>query len=85
MEWGKGAFFTLDQVPMGSLVTFHNTGSGNFSYRIVGRRVYTKSALPGEIFSTTGAARLVLITCGGVFDASIHSYESNIVLYGVPA
>jgi hypothetical protein len=84
-EWGDGAFFNLDSVPMGSTVTIHYNGK-NFRWRVVGRRVYTKhEGLPASVFSMKTSLRLVLITCGGPFDSSTGNYEDNVVVYGVPA
>jgi len=37
--------------------------------------------LPAAVFSTTGPARLVLITCGGPFNAAARSYQDNIVVF----
>ena len=39
---------------------------------------------PTEVFSRTGRARLVLITCGGSFDSATGNYEDNIVAYAEP-
>ena len=47
-----------------------------------------KDSLPQEaprIFTHRGPYRLVLITCGGAFDESIRSYESNVVIIALPA
>ena len=38
-----------------------------------------------QLFSTTGAPRLTLITCGGQFDAQRLSYLSNVVITAVPS
>ena len=36
------------------------------------------------LFQDGGPARLVLVTCGGRFDAARHSYEDNIVVQAAP-
>ena len=55
------------------------------TFRAEARAVYDKTELPTEaIFSRQGPPVLTLITCGGDFNSSIRSYESNIVVYAVP-
>ena len=81
---GPGALYHLESTAVGSLVSVE-TDSGLVRYRVVGRRVYAKSALPSDIFATGGTPRLVLITCGGPFDRRIRHYKDNVVVYAVPA
>lgn len=44
-----------------------------------------KADLPLDVWSQTGPARLMLVTCGGPFDSSIGRYRDNIVVTAVPA
>jgi hypothetical protein len=60
------------------------TTGGTVVYRIRAVRHHPKPELPGEVFDRTGAARLVLITCGGRFDRRSRSYADNVVAYAVP-
>jgi sortase (surface protein transpeptidase) len=55
--------------------------------RFVVERVeqYRKEALPDAVWAGDGPARLVLITCGGSFDAARRSYDSNVVAWTRPA
>jgi len=55
------------------------------TYRVTSVRFYLKSNLPTNIYSTTGAPRLVLVTCGGPFIESAGHYRDNVVLTAVPA
>jgi hypothetical protein len=49
-------------------------------------RTYPKeTGLPASAFARDGAPRLVLITCGGPFDAATGNYEDNVVVYATPA
>lgn len=80
---GKGALYHLESVPIGTLAMVE-TLRGSVLYKIVGRRVYEKQALPSSVFATDGAPRLVLITCGGPFDRKTLHYADNVVVYGVP-
>ena len=54
-------------------------------YRVTGVRSYPKRiGLPADIFAAGGRPRLVLITCGGAFDAATGNYVDNLVAYAVP-
>jgi hypothetical protein len=47
---------------------------------------YDKSALPvAAVFGQQVTARLVIVSCGGPFDAATGHYLDNIVAYAVPA
>jgi len=83
-EAGPGALFYLDRLPMGSAVLVQ-TDRGTFTYRVVGRRVYRKTALPASVFDQATTPRLVLVTCGGPFDRKTGHYADNVVVYAVPA
>lgn len=56
------------------------------AFTVVAVRQYPKEELPlADLFSHDGEPSLALITCGGAFDASLRSYEDNVVVYAVPA
>ena len=77
----SGALSVLPDVRPGDTVSI-----GHRRFTIQAVRTYPKSAgLPANLFTRTGPARLVLITCGGPFDAASGNYEDNIVAYAVPA
>jgi hypothetical protein len=80
-----GALAVLpDARPGDSLVI--DEGQHNLRYRVMAIRTYPKtSGIPADVFSSTGRARLVLITCGGPFDSATGNYEDNIVAYAKPA
>jgi sortase (surface protein transpeptidase) len=82
---GTGAFFRLATVPAGARVTVTVRGDRRLVYRVVGRELFAKSAVPLDtLFARTGAPRLTLITCGGPFDPAALSYRDNVVLTAVP-
>ena len=82
---GIGALFHLADLGPGDDVSVRTSAGRVVPYVVQARRVYVKSAgLPADIFSQTGPPRLVLISCGGTFDATARSYEENIVVYAVP-
>lgn len=83
---GEGAFFDLKTVPSGATIVVTTTDGHVWRYRVVGRQFYPKTSVPlPALFSTTGAPRLTLITCGGQFDPQAHSYLDNVVVTAVPA
>ncbi|HEY0577575.1 MAG TPA: class F sortase [Pseudonocardia sp.] len=80
---GAGALFRLADLKPGATVSVTTT-EGSRSYLVDAVHSYQKTALPREIFDTTGVPRLVLITCGGEFDFETHQYADNVVAYAVP-
>ncbi|MEJ7582495.1 MAG: class F sortase [Acidimicrobiales bacterium] len=80
-----GVFFRLTEVAPGTLVVVTYADRSEQRFEVVARRQYPKSDLPvEEIFDRTGAPRLVLITCGGEFDAAARSYRENVVVSVAP-
>lgn len=79
---GVGAFAALRDVSVGSPVVLTDVFGTPHAYRVTARRTYPKYALPRGVFA---GAPLVLLTCGGPFDASAGRYRDNIVVYAAPA
>ncbi|MGZ4436361.1 MAG: class F sortase [Nocardioidaceae bacterium] len=55
-------------------------------YRVVSVRLVPRGNLASQsrVFSSAGAGRLVLITCGGPYDAAHGGYQDNVVLMAQP-
>jgi hypothetical protein len=54
-------------------------------FRVTGVRTYHKTHLPyQEIFDQKSIGRIVIVTCGGPFDAATGNYLDNIVVFAVP-
>jgi hypothetical protein len=83
-EGGAGVMAGVVRLPLGARVSLTDAGGAQRVYRIVAVRSYPKSALPARLFTGATGARLVLITCGGAFDAAAHHYSDNVVVYAVP-
>lgn len=82
---GPGALYEVRNLRPGAQVVVQ-TANGPEHWTINGVRTYTKGRLPSELFRYSGASpRLVLITCGGPFDAATHHYADNVVAYGSPS
>jgi len=82
---GVGAFWHLSALAAGDSVNVVTTTGTTVRYRVLARRVYPKSdGLPSTLFTLTGPPSLLLISCGGPFDAETRSYQDNIVVFAVP-
>jgi len=58
---------------------------GTIAYEVVSVTDFDKYELPiDDLFSESGDERLVLITCGGSFNASLRSYDDNTVVIARP-
>lgn len=54
-------------------------------FRVTGVRTYHKTHLPyRQLFNQNSVGRVVIVTCGGPFDASTGNYLDNIVVFAVP-
>ena len=81
---GAGAFYALKSARRGDIVTRH-AGAKTLRYRVTTMQRMRKAALPTSIYTRTGSPKLVLVTCGGPFDAKSGHYRDNIVVTAVPA
>ncbi|WP_181440138.1 class F sortase [Curtobacterium sp. MCLR17_039] len=84
--YGIGPFSRLGDAPSGTRVTLTDADGAETAWRIDSVSMLEKQGLPwGEVFRHDGPRRLVLVTCGGTFDAATGHYESNLVVTAVPA
>jgi hypothetical protein len=81
---GPGAFFELPHAAVGDRVQVRTRNGRTYTYRVVSVRLYPKAQLPIGVWSRTGPARLVLVTCGGPFDTVSRHYRDNVVVTAVP-
>jgi hypothetical protein len=81
---GIGAFFRLRRAHAGDRVELRSASGKTFAYDVRSVRTYVKGSIPTSVFSRRGAARLVLVTCGGPFDRASGHYRDNVVLTAVP-
>ncbi len=80
---GAGAFHDLHLAKKGDRVKVHTASGKTITYRVVSVHEHRKDALPADIYSLKGRARLVLVTCGGPFIPSQGHYRDNIVVTAV--
>lgn len=81
---GPGAFVGLRDATSRDRVQVVSADGRTRTYRVVSVRRMAKPALPTDVFSLKGRARLVLVTCGGAFDPAEGSYRDNVVVTAVP-
>ncbi|NYJ15494.1 sortase (surface protein transpeptidase) [Nesterenkonia sandarakina] len=75
---------TLLSVSEGETVEIEDRGGTTHQYRIDTRSNTPKDELDPSLFATDGPHKLVLITCGGVFDEQSGRYSENIVVTAEP-
>ncbi len=86
LNGGPGAFFELRKLEPGAVVTVGYEDGSKQRFEVVARRSYLKDELPNRrIFAQDGKPVLTLITCGGGFNETEREYDSNVVVYAVPA
>jgi LPXTG-site transpeptidase (sortase) family protein len=79
-----GVFRNLDEVTPGDAVSVAVSDGTNQEYVVTEVGQYPKSSLPASVWARHGDPQLVLITCGGEFDAQAGSYEDNVVAFARP-
>jgi sortase (surface protein transpeptidase) len=85
LEYGLGPFAALaDAVPGTEIVVSGADGSETL-YRIDAVTSFQKTAVDwNAVFDRTGPARLTLVTCGGEFNRSSLTYDSNVIVSASP-
>jgi Sortase domain len=80
--YGPGVFFRLGALRPRDTVSVTRADRTVAVFRVERVVQYPKAHFPtAEVYGNTDRAALRLITCGGTFDPSAHSYEDNIVAY----
>jgi hypothetical protein len=82
---GLGRFVELLEMQPGDRVTVSTQGLTQ-EFRVVSAELVPKSTLSrtSSVYSIVGKTRLVLITCGGEYDANSGGYQDNMVVEAVP-
>jgi len=80
-----GAFRYLAEFSAGDVISVIFDDGTERDFEVQALAQYDKDVLPlDRLFDRTGPARLVLITCGGVFNPQVDSFEDNLIVYAVP-
>ena len=79
----NGVFRNLSQVRLGDRIRVRDMSGRSIDYTVIDVDVVSDEKFARqahEIFATNGAHRLVLITCGGLFDETRGGYQSNVIV-----
>jgi len=84
-DYPIGPFASLRDAPAGADVRVVSEAGVESRWSVQTVTYYAKSDLDTDaLFARTGPPALVLVTCGGEFDASTGSYRDNVVLVATP-
>lgn len=80
-----GVFRHLADVEVGAEIVVTLANGTALGYRVTEVRLIDKNLLPpDEVWNRHGPSRLVLITCGGRYDAARRGYDDNVVVFAEP-
>ncbi|MCH6229211.1 class F sortase [Microbacterium sp. CFH 31415] len=84
-QYPIGPFSRLRELPPGASIEVTDASDTLHRYTVESVTYYPKTELPvDELFARDGARNLVLITCGGEFDARTGRYADNVVVIATP-
>ena len=80
--YGPGVFFRLGALRQRDSISVTRSDATIAVFKVERVVEYPKAKFPTQaVYGNLDHAGLRLITCGGIFDPAIRSYESNIVVY----
>jgi hypothetical protein len=78
----EGIFARLNEVKPGDQVKVSRADGKTAVFTVTKLQQVAKAAFPtAEVYGDTSAAELRLVTCGGGFDATRHSYADSIIAF----
>jgi sortase (surface protein transpeptidase) len=81
-RYGPGIFFWLRTMRPGERIYVKRADGTLAVFTVTGVRTYPKDQFPtAAVYGPAPDAELRLITCGGIFDQSVGSYLSNVVVF----
>ncbi|WP_018503785.1 class F sortase [Parafrankia discariae] len=79
---GPAVFFRLRDLVPGDRVEVRRADGSSVTFVVRRLARFPKDAVPAaDVYGSTGAPALRLITCGGVFDQARSSYRDNVVVF----
>ena len=82
---GLGPFARLREAQVGAEVTVTDADGSVHAYTVSSVERIAKEEVPlDDVFDRAGPPRLVLLTCGGAWDAAAGHYEDNVIVTAVP-
>jgi sortase (surface protein transpeptidase) len=77
-----GIFHRLRELKVGSQVAIERVDGSTVSFVAYRVERFNKDTFPTQdVYGNTEGSELRLITCGGVFNPKVRSYEDNIVVF----
>ena len=81
---GPGVFFRLRDLAKGNHVVVTLANGRAVTFRVTAVRTYSKTRFPAHlVYGSHGSRALQLVTCGGKFNSTTGSYESNVVVFSI--
>lgn len=78
----EGVFWRLKAVKVGDEITITRADGSSLVYVVSRTDRISKDIFPTDaVYGNTTDSELRIITCGGVFDRSVHSYVDNIIVW----
>jgi sortase (surface protein transpeptidase) len=75
-------FFRLRDLTPGNVILVETADGEGVWFEVDRVQEYPKSAFPtAAVYGPTASPELRLITCGGTFDRSVHSYRDNVIVF----
>ncbi len=85
VQGGIGPFSRLKNAVAGDSITLTGDDGSTAIYTVTELRQIGKIDAPmAEVFDVAGPARLMLVTCGGVFNAKTGHYLDNVIVTATP-
>lgn len=81
---GPGALFHLAALVPGDVLAVVTARGAVVTYAVREVHRFPKTAFRADLLAPGGAPRLVVVTCGGVFDRATRNYEDNVVVVAFP-
>ena len=82
---GIGPFSRLKNATAGDTITVYGSDGSTVAYTVTELRQVGKIDAPmADVFDTSGAPRLSLVTCGGVFNSQTGHYLDNVIVTATP-
>lgn len=83
---GPAVFYRLQELEQGDTIIVVDALGRDETFTVVDKGLYDKDSFPTDrVYGASATPTLRLVTCGGDFDRSERSYESNWVVYAVSA
>jgi hypothetical protein len=82
---GPGALHGLEDIEPGTHIVVQHADGRRSHWEVERMQLTLRHALPvDELFTRSGPPRLVLVTCGGAFDAELRRYSHNVIVHALP-